>query len=99
QSQAEGGGARCTIRSLFGFLSVVHNKQVLTDEVLAAWNRPHIASPTRWLRLRQFFRWQLDRENNLETLRPVHGMRRFNRPHVPLWGDQETKVGPQIAAR
>ncbi len=81
------------------FSIAVHNKQVLTDEVLAAWIRPHIASSTRWLRLRQFFHWQLDREHNLETLRAVDGMRRFDRPTLLLWGRQDTNFGPQIAER
>ena len=81
------------------FSIAVHNKQVLTDEVLAAWIRPHLASPTRWLRLRQFFRWQLDREHNLETLRALDGMKRFNQPTLLLWGKQDTNFGPQIAER
>jgi pimeloyl-ACP methyl ester carboxylesterase len=94
-------------RTAIGFTAVqrkvfsiaVHNRQVLADDVLAAWMRPHIASPTRWLRLRQFFHWQLDREHNLETLRAVDGLRRFDRPTLLLWGRQDTNFGPAIAER
>ncbi|MBI3651588.1 MAG: alpha/beta hydrolase [Acidobacteria bacterium] len=94
-------------RTAIGFTAVqrdvfsvaVHNQKVLTDEVLAAYVRPHIASSTRWLRLRQFYHWQLDREHNLETLRAVDGMRRFNRPTLLLWGRQDTNFGPAIAER
>jgi hypothetical protein len=65
-------GIRAAQRDIFSI--AVHNKQALTDEVLAAYVRPHIATPERWLRLRRFFHWQLDREHNLETLRAVDGM-------------------------
>ncbi len=81
------------------FSIAVHNKQSLTDEALAAYMRPHIASPERWYRLRRFFRWQLDREHNLETLRAVDGIQRFDRPTLLLWGKHDTNFGPAIAER
>ncbi len=94
-------------RAMIGFTAVqrhvfsiaVHNKHALTDEALAAYMRPHISSPERWCRLRRFFRWQLDREHNLETLRAVDGMRRFDRPTLLLWGKHDTNFGPAIAER
>jgi pimeloyl-ACP methyl ester carboxylesterase len=81
------------------FSIAVHNKQVLTDEVLAAWARPYVASSTRWLRLQRFFNWKLDREHDPETLRALDGMRRFDRPTLLLWGKQDTNFGPAIAER
>jgi pimeloyl-ACP methyl ester carboxylesterase len=81
------------------FAIAVHERDVLTDDVLAAYVRPHIASPERWLRLRRFFRWQLDRDHNLETLRALDGMRRFDRPTLLLWGKQDTNFGPALAQR
>jgi len=81
------------------FSIAVHNKQALTDEALAAYMRPHIASPERWYRLRRFFRWQLDREHNLETLCAVDGMRQFDHPTLLLWGKHDTNFGPAIAER
>lgn len=81
------------------FSIAVHNQQALTDEVLAAYVRPHIATPERWLRLRRFFTWQLDREHNLETMRAVDGLRRFDRPTLLLWGKQDTNFGPALAER
>jgi pimeloyl-ACP methyl ester carboxylesterase len=51
------------------------------------------------MRLRRFLRWQLDRDNNLETLRAVDGMRRFDHPTLLLWGRHDTNFGPAIAER
>jgi pimeloyl-ACP methyl ester carboxylesterase len=81
------------------FSIAVHNQDVLSDDVLAAYVRPHIATPERWLRLRRFFHWQLDREHNLETLRALDGMRRFDRPTLLLWGRHDSNFGPTIAER
>jgi pimeloyl-ACP methyl ester carboxylesterase len=81
------------------FAIAVHDQGVLSDEVLAAYARPHVATPERWLRLRRFFRWQLDRDHNLETLRALDGMRRFARPTLLLWGRHDSNFGPPIAER
>jgi 2-hydroxymuconate-semialdehyde hydrolase len=77
----------------------VWNRAVLTDEVLTGFTRPNMATPERWLRLRRFLRWQLDREHNLETMRAVDGIRRFHRPTLILWGRHDTNFGPAIAER
>jgi pimeloyl-ACP methyl ester carboxylesterase len=77
----------------------VADQKTLTDEVLAAFVRPHISSGKRWTRLRRFLRWQLDREHNLETLRAVDGLRAFNKPTLLLWGGQDQNFGLDIAKR
>jgi 2-hydroxymuconate-semialdehyde hydrolase len=77
----------------------VKDPAVLTDEVLNAFTRPNMATPERWLRLRRFLSWQLDRDHNLETMRAVDGMRRFHRPTLILWGRNDTNFGPEIAER
>jgi len=81
------------------FSVAVHRKEVFTDEVLHAYTRALIATPGRWKRLQRFFRWQLDREHNQETMRAVDGMRRFEKPTLILWGRQDTNFGPVIAER
>jgi pimeloyl-ACP methyl ester carboxylesterase len=77
----------------------VQNREVLTDEVLAAFTRPNMATPARWLRLRRFLSWQLDREHNMETMHAVDGLRQFRRPTLILWGKNDTNFGPAIAER
>jgi pimeloyl-ACP methyl ester carboxylesterase len=77
----------------------VWNRAALTNEVLTGFTRPNMATPERWLRLRRFLRWQLDREHNLETMRAVDGIRRFHRPTLILWGRHDTNFGPGIAER
>ena len=56
-------------------------------------------TPERWLRLRRFLNWQLDREHNLETMRAVDGIRHFRHPTLILWGQHDTNFGPAIAER
>jgi 2-hydroxymuconate-semialdehyde hydrolase len=77
----------------------VKNRGALTDEVLTGFTRPNMATPERWLRLRRFLSWQLDRDHNLETMRALDGMRRFHSPTLILWGRNDTNFGPAIAER
>jgi pimeloyl-ACP methyl ester carboxylesterase len=78
----------------------VHREEVLTDEVLAAYITPHTSSAVRWQRLVRFFRWQLDPEHPRQTtLAAVEGMRRFDKPTLILWGEQDDNFGVDIAHR
>jgi pimeloyl-ACP methyl ester carboxylesterase len=81
------------------FRSAVVHTQTLSDEVLQAFLRPHIATLARWQRLQRFFQGQLDPDNNRETLRVVDGLRRFNKPTLLLWGKQDEHFGTTIAKR
>lgn len=81
------------------FSVAVHNKEAFTDEVVGAYARAHTATPARWQRLVQFFRWQLDPEHNRVTMDAVEGMRRFDRPTLMLWGKQDTNFGGSVAER
>jgi 2-hydroxymuconate-semialdehyde hydrolase len=77
----------------------VHDPQVLTNEVVTGLLGRSLATPARWKRLRRFLAWQLDRDHNLETLRAVDGLRRFDHPTLLLWGQHDTNFGPAIAER
>lgn len=81
------------------FSIAAHRQEVLTDDVLDAFVRPHVSTPARWQRLRRFFRWQLDREHNQVTVRAVDSMRTFNRPTLILWGKRDGNFGEAIARR
>ena len=81
------------------FAIAAHRRGVLTDELLAAFVDPHIATPARWQRLRRFFTWQLDPEHRRATLDAVPGMRAFTRPTLILWGRQDVNFGEAIAQR
>ncbi len=73
--------------------------RTMTDADIDTYVRAHIATPQRFARFRRFFRWQLDRENNLETMAALAGMRRFEKPTLILWGRRDTNFGPPIAER
>jgi pimeloyl-ACP methyl ester carboxylesterase len=78
----------------------VHREEVLTDEALAAYITPHTSSAVRWQRLVRFFRWQLDPAHPRQTtLAAVEGMRRFHKPTLILWGEQDDNFGSEIALR
>jgi len=81
------------------FSIAAHRQEVLTDDVLQAFVRPHVSTPARWQRLRRFFRWQLDREHNQVTVRAVEWMRKFKTPTLILWGKQDGNFGGSIAER
>lgn len=94
-------------RIAFGFPTIqrrilsiaVHRSGVLDDDVINGLLRPSLASSARWGRLRRFLAWQLDRDHNLETMRAVDGLRRFDHPTLLLWGKHDTNFGPAIAER
>jgi pimeloyl-ACP methyl ester carboxylesterase len=77
----------------------VQRSEVLTQDVISGLLRPSIATPARWKRLRRFLAWQLDRDHNLETMRAVEGLRRFDHPTLLLWGQHDTNFRPAIADR
>lgn len=81
------------------FSIAAHRQEVLTDDVLKAFLRPHISTGSRWQRLRRFFRWQLDREHNQVTMRAVEWMRKFKTPTLILWGKQDGNFGEAVANR
>jgi pimeloyl-ACP methyl ester carboxylesterase len=77
----------------------VHRSEVLTEDVIHGLLRPSMTTAARWKRLRRFLAWQLDRDHNLETMRAVDGLRRFDHPTLLLWGQQDANFGPAIAER
>jgi pimeloyl-ACP methyl ester carboxylesterase len=81
------------------FSIAANRREVLTDEVLDAFMRAHTSTPARWARLRRFFRWQLDRDHNAETMRVVPAIRRFDRPTLLLWGQRDGNFGEAVAHR
>lgn len=79
------------------FAIAAHRQEVLTDEILAAFVEPHIATPARWQRLRRFFAWQLDPGHRRATLDAVPGIQRFNQPTLILWGRHDVNFGETVA--
>jgi len=69
------------------------------DEDIDVYTRTHIATARRFARFRRFFRWQLDRRHNRITMQAVPGLRRFKKPVLILWGQQDSNFGPAIAER
>ena len=90
--------SRWVQRGLYSIAVV--NEATLTDDMLDAFANENIATPLRWQRLRRFFATsQLDAATNRSTLEAVPAMRRFTKPVLILWGEQDTNFGPEIAKR
>lgn len=83
----------------WAFSIAAHRREVLTDETLDAIVGPLIATAARWQRLRRFFAWQLDPDNQAETVRAVEGMRRFVAPTLILWGRHDGNFGETVARK
>ncbi len=81
------------------FRIAVHDERTLNRGILAEWVTPHTASGERRQRLRRFFRWQLDKEHNNITQAAVPSIRRFSKPTLLVWGEQDTNFGPALAKR
>lgn len=88
---------RTVQRELYSIAVV--DRATLTDETLDGFTKSHLTSALRWQRLRRFFAWQLDPEHNRLTQEAVPAMRRFEKPVLILWGQQDTNFGAQIASR
>lgn len=81
------------------FRIAVHDERTLNKDILAEWVTPHTASGERWQRLRRFFAWQLDKEHNNLTQAAVPAIRKFTKPTLLVWGEQDTNFGPSLAKR
>ena len=81
------------------YSSAVHAPDHLTDTMLTAFTAPQLSTSERYARLRRFFHWQLNRQHNLETMRALDAMQRFDRPLLILWGKHDTNFGPAISGR
>jgi len=81
--------------------AIAHHRpsETMSDADLEAYLRPSFSTPARAARFRRFFSWQLDPQNNRETMQAVDGLRRFQRPTLIAWGRRDTNFGPEIGER
>ncbi len=77
----------------------VADKKSLTPDVLHAFLRQHMQTPKRWRRLRRYYEIQLDEKNQMETIKSLDGIRRFNKPTLLVWGIADKNFGLQTAEK
>jgi len=77
----------------------VADPSTLTDETLDGFSKQHLMSALRWQRLRIFLSWQLDKQHNQLTQEAVPAMKKFNKPVLIVWGEQDTNFDSEIARR
>lgn len=77
----------------------VSDPSVLDTELIDGYIRTNAGDPGRRRRLRRYLGFQLDPANNRTTLELLDGLRRFERPTLLLWGEDDPHFGPEWAER
>jgi pimeloyl-ACP methyl ester carboxylesterase len=88
-----------TFKVILRTAKAVKNQQALTDELVAGYVRANLSDPHKRAKTTRFLAGQLDPDNNRHTLQAVDGLRRFHRPTMLLWGNEDPHFGPQWADR
>ncbi len=77
----------------------VHDRSVLTDELLDGYLAANLADGHRRAKTRRFLATQLDPANHRYTVEALDGLRRFDRPTMILWGERDVHFPPAWAHR
>jgi len=77
----------------------VYDPNVLTPELLHGYVRANLSDAHRRAKTRRFLMGQLDPSHSRVTLDLLPGLRRFERPTLLLWGQDDPHFGPQWAER
>jgi len=77
----------------------VSDPSVLDSELVEGYIRANAGDAGRRARLQRYLRFQLDPANHGATLGLLDGLRRFERPTLLLWGEDDPHFGPEWAER
>jgi pimeloyl-ACP methyl ester carboxylesterase len=77
----------------------VHDRSVLTDELVDGYIAANLSDAHRRAKTRRFLAAQLDPVNQRHTMAVVEQLRRFDRPTMVLWGAADVHFGPQWGER
>lgn len=77
----------------------VADPKVLSAELVDGYRRANLSDKRRRAKTRRFLAGQIDPDNNRCTLDALHGLRRFYRPTMLLWGADDPHFGPSWAQR
>lgn len=91
----------CSLRPVarLVFASAVHDRKVLTAELLDGYIRANLSDGGRRARTKRFLGGQLDPAHNRCTVELVPGLKRFDRPTMIVWGQADPHFGPEWAER
>jgi pimeloyl-ACP methyl ester carboxylesterase len=81
------------------FASAVHNRRVLTPELLDGYVRANLSDGRRRARTKRFLAGQLDPSHNRCTVELLDGLKRFDRPTMIVWGQDDPHFGPEWARK
>lgn len=77
----------------------VHDRDALTDELVDGLLAANLSDRHRRAKTRRFLAAQLDPANQAHTGAAVDGLRRFARPTLILWGEQDVHFPPEWGRR
>ena len=90
-------------RSLFRWTLIdaraVHDRRVLTPELLDGYIRANLGDRHRRAKTRRFLACQLDPANNRVTVDLLDGLRRFDHPTLLVWAEDDPHFGPEWGRR
>ncbi|MEE8370058.1 MAG: alpha/beta hydrolase [Dehalococcoidia bacterium] len=81
------------------FASAVSDKKVLTAELLDGYIRANLSDGRRRARTRRFLAGQLDADHNRCTVELLDGLKRFDKPTMIVWGQDDPHFGPEWAEK
>lgn len=82
---------------LLATASAAKDTRVLTPELVQGYIRANLSDGHRRAKTRRFLAGQLDPQNNRCTLDLLDGLRKFRRPAMIVWGQDDPHFGPQWA--
>lgn len=91
----------CSLRPVarLVFASAVNDRNVLTAELLDGYIRANLSDGRRRARTKRFLAGQLDPAHNRCTIDLLDGLKRFDKPTMIVWGQDDPHFGPEWAEK
>ena len=86
-------------RLVLGLEHAVHDRRVLTSELVRGYVRANTGQAHKRAKLRRYLARQLDPVNRRSTLDALEGLRRFDHPTLVIWGKHDPHFGPEWGKR
>lgn len=77
----------------------VHDRGVLTPELLDGYIRANIGDPHKRAKTKRFLAGQLDPQHHATTTELLEGLRRFDHPTLLVWAQDDPHFGPEWGQR
>lgn len=90
---------RAVFRLALEEAKAVHDPKILSDELLDGYIRANLSDRHRRAKTKRFLACQYDPKNNRTTTDLLDGLRRFDRPTLLVWAEDDPHFGPEWGER